>query len=263
MTNGILRLATVGVVVLGAFAATAAQAEIKTKTIEYTDGGTTLRGELAWDDSVMGARPGVLVVHEWWGLNDYAKSRARQLAAAGYVAFALDMYGDDKVTDHPNQAGEWMKQITSNIEGWRARAEKGLEVLASQAEVDGGKMAAIGYCFGGSTVMQMAYAGSPVKAVVSFHGSLPPADESVTSIGPRVLIAHGRDDGFIPAERIVAFQAGLDRVKADWEMTIYSGTRHGFTNPGAGAYGIGNIAYNETADKRSWAAMMKLFKEVF
>ncbi len=260
---GIFRLAIVGAVALGLIAATAAHAEIKTKTIEYTDGGTTLRGELAWDDSVMGARPGVLVVHEWWGLNDYAKGRARQLAEAGYVAFALDMYGDDKVTDHPNQAGEWMKQITSNIEGWRARAEKGLEVLASQPEVDGGKIAAIGYCFGGSTVMQMAYAGSGVKAVVSFHGSLPPADESVTSIGPRVLVAHGRDDGFIPAERIVAFQAALDRAKADWEMTIYSGTRHGFTNPNAGNYGIGNLAYNETADRRSWSAMMKLFKEVF
>ena len=111
--------------------------------------------------------------------------------------------------------------------------------------------------------MQMAYAGADVKAVVSFHGSLPPASESVTSIKPRVLVAHGRDDKFIPAERIVAFQDGLDRVKADWEMTIYSGTRHSFTNPGAGAYGIDNLAYNEAADKRSWAAMMKLFDEVF
>jgi dienelactone hydrolase len=263
MTTGILRLATAGIVALGLFAATAANAEVKTKTIEYSDGGTTLRGELAWDDSVTGARPGVLVVHEWWGLNDYAKSRARKLAAEGYVAFALDMYGDNKVTDHPSEAGEWSKQVTSNIAAWRARADSGLQVLASQAEVDGSKIAAIGYCFGGSTVMQMAYAGSPVKAVVSFHGSLPPPDESVTSIGPRVLVAHGRDDGFIPAERIVAFQAGLDRVKADWEMTIYSGTRHGFTNPDAGSYGIDNLAYNETADTRSWDAMMKLFQEVF
>ena len=111
--------------------------------------------------------------------------------------------------------------------------------------------------------MQMAYAGANVKAVVSFHGSLPPAGEDITSIKPRVLVAHGRDDKFIPAERIVAFQAGLDRAKADWEMTIYSGTRHGFTNPDAGGYGIDNLAYNKTADERSWAAMMRLFGEVF
>ena len=263
MTRGILRLATAGIVALAAFAAAAAHAEVKTKTIEYKDGDTTLRGELAWDDSVSGPRPGVLVVHEWWGLNDYAKSRARKLAEAGYVAFALDMYGDNKVTEHAKQAGEWSKQISSNIDAWRARANRGLEVLASQDEVDPNNIGAIGYCFGGSTVMQMAYAGSPVKAVVSFHGSLPPADESVTSIGPRVLVAHGRDDAFIPAERIVAFQEGLDRAQADWEMTIYSDTRHGFTNPDAGNFGIDNLAYNETADRRSWAAMLRLFEEVF
>ncbi len=240
-----------------------ALAEIQSKAVAYDHDGEKLTGHLYWDDAMTGKRPGVMVVHEWWGLNDYAKGRAEKLAAEGYVAFALDMYGDDKVTDHPEQAGEWMKQITSNIDLWTRRAQLGLEVLTAQPEVDAGKAAAIGYCFGGATVMQMAYAGAPVKAVVSFHGSLPPASESVTSIGPRVLVAHGRDDQFIPAERIVAFKQGLDRAKADWEMTIYSGTRHGFTNPGAGDYGIDNLAYNETADKRSWAAMMRLFKEEF
>ncbi len=250
-------------VALGLFAAGAANAEIKTKTITYRDGDTELTGLLAWDDAASGKRPGVLVVHEWWGLNDYAKARAESLAKEGYVAFALDMYGDNKVTTHGNQAGEWMKQITSNIELWTRRAQLGLDVLTSQEQVDGGKLAAIGYCFGGATVMQMAYAGAEVGAVISFHGSLPPAPESVQSIKPRVLVAHGRDDAFIPAERIVAFQAGLDRLEADWEMTIYSGTRHGFTNPGAGDYGIDNLAYNETADKRSWSAMKKLFDEVF
>jgi dienelactone hydrolase len=205
----------------------------------------------------------VLVVHEWWGLNDYAKSRAVRLAEAGYVAFALDMYGDDKVTSHGNQAGEWMNQITANIAAWRSRASAGLGVLKYQSQVDAGNVAAIGYCFGGATVMQMADAGADGKAGVGVHGSLPPAGEEVTSIGPRVLVAHGRDDKFIPSERIVAFQAGLDRAKADWEMTIYSGTRHGFTNPDAGGYGIDNLAYNKTADERSWAAMMRLFGEVF
>ncbi|MEN8195783.1 MAG: dienelactone hydrolase family protein [Pseudomonadota bacterium] len=243
------------------FAAGQALAAVKTKTIEYKDGGVTLKGVLAWDDAASGKRPGVLVVHEWWGLNDYAMSRAKQLAAEGYVAFALDMYGDDKVTSHAEDAGAWMKQITGNIEGWRARASAGLAVLKAQPQVDGANVAAIGYCFGGATVMQMAYAGADVKAVVSFHGSLPPAGEEVTSVKPRVLVAHGRDDGFIPADRIVAFQEGLDRAKADWEMTIYSGTRHSFTNPGADKRGMDGLAYNETADKRSWAAMLRLFDE--
>jgi dienelactone hydrolase len=222
-----------------------------------------LTGHLAWDDAVVGKRPGVLVIHEWWGLNDYAKGRAEALAKAGYVAFALDMYGGGKATAHGKEAGEWMKQITANVEGWRRRAMAGLEVLRAQAQVDGDKVAAIGYCFGGATVMQMAYGGADLDAVASFHGSLPPAPESVGAIKPRVLVAHGRDDKFIPADRIVAFQDGLDRIEADWEMTIYSGARHGFTNPGAGAYGMDNLAYNETADTRSWAAMLKLFGEVF
>jgi len=262
MKTAILRAALAVAVMFGlALGAGDVMAAVKTKTIEYKDGDTTLKGMLAWDDSVSGKRPGVLVVHEWWGLNDYVKGRAEQLAAEGYVAFAPDMYGDDKVTEHAKQAGEWSKQISSNIEAWRARANAGLAVLQSQPEVDAANVAAIGYCFGGSTVMQMAYAGSDVKAVVSFHGSLPPAGEEVTSIKPRVLIAHGRDDGFIPADRIVAFQAGLDRAKADWEMTIYSGARHGFTNPGAGKFGLDGLAYNETADKRSWAAMLRLFED--
>lgn len=140
------------------WAATDALAEVKIRTITYTDAGTTLKGVLAWDDATVGKRPGILVVHEWWGLNDYAISRAKQLASEGYVAFAADMYGDNKVTMHAKEAGGWSKQITANIKGWRNRAEAGLNVLKSQKEVDGTKLAAIGYCFGGSTVMQMAYA---------------------------------------------------------------------------------------------------------
>ena len=261
--NGILKLTLAAAVATALAAAAPAGAEVKSKSIEYKDGDTVLTGVLAWDDAASGKQPGVLVVHEWWGLNDYAKGRAERLAKEGYVAFALDMYGDGKVTTHGKEAGEWMKQITSNIDTWKRRAQLGLEVLKAQAQVDGGRIAAIGYCFGGATVMQMAYAGADVQAVVSFHGSLPPAPETVTSVAPRVLVAHGRDDAFIPADRIDAFQKGLDRVGADWEMTIYSGTRHGFTNPDAGSYGIENLAYNEKADKHSWAAMLRLFNDVF
>ena len=245
------------------FLALPASAEVKTKTITYNDGETELSGLLAWDDSMSGPRPGVLVVHEWWGLNDYAKGRAEALAAEGYVAFAVDMYGTGKVTEHPDQAGTWAKEITANLSAWVKRAETGLEVLQSQDQVQADKLAAIGYCFGGSTVMQMAYADSPLKAVASFHGSLPPASEDVTKVNPRVLIAHGRDDSFIPAERVIAFQDALDRTEADWEMTIYANTRHGFTNPDAGKFGIENLAYNEVADRRSWAATLQMLEEVF
>jgi dienelactone hydrolase len=243
-----------------ALVAGTAAAEVKTKAIEYRDGDTVLTGLLAWNDAAPGKRPGVLVVHEWWGLNDYAKSRAEALAAEGYVAFALDMYGDGKVTDHPDQAGAWMKEITANAEAWTRRAQLGLDILKSQEQVASGSVAAIGYCFGGSTVMQMAYAGTDLEAVASFHGSLPPAPDSVTSIAPRVFVAHGRDDGFIPKERVLAFQDALDRIGATWDMTIYSGTRHGFTNPDAGSYGLDNLQYNERADKESWASMLRLFE---
>jgi dienelactone hydrolase len=254
------------VALLAAFAlagASQARAEVQTKAIEYKDGDAVLTGLLAWDDEADGKRPGVLVVHEWWGLNDYAKSRAERLAAAGYVAFAVDMYGDNKVTTHPEEANAWMMEIASNIDLWTHRAQLGLDILKSQDQVDSERTAAIGYCFGGATVMQMAYAGADVKAVVSFHGSLPPAPESVTSIAPKVLAAHGRDDQFETAEQVAAFQQSLDRAGADWEMMIFAGTRHAFTNPNAGDYGIDNLAYNERADKRSWAAMMELFGEVF
>ena len=248
--------------ILAALACPAA-AEVQNRIVDYKDGETTLRGHLYWDDRYEDKRAGVLVVHEWWGLNAYAKMRARMLAEAGYVAFAPDMYGDGKVTEHASEAKAWKEQISANVDAWVQRAKAGLDQLKELEQIDPERIAAIGYCFGGTTVMQMAYAGMDVKGVASFHGSLPPPPESLQSVAPRILVAHGRDDAFIPAERIVAFQSGLDRIGADWEMTIYSGTRHGFTNPGAGDYGIDNLAYNETADKRSWAATKRLFDEVF
>ncbi|MGF1639524.1 MAG: dienelactone hydrolase family protein [Rhodospirillales bacterium] len=263
MKGTTMRRVILAATALAVLAAWPAAAEVRTRTIEYRDGDIVLTGVLAWDPSAPGKRPGVLVVHEWWGLNDFAKDRAAQLAAEGYVAFALDMYGDRRVTEHAQQASEWMKQITADIELWTRRAQLGLEAMKAQDEVDADRVAAIGYCFGGATVMQMAYAGADVKAVVSFHGSLPPAPEGVARIGPRVLVAHGRDDPFIPRERIAGFQDSLDRAGAEWEMTIYSGAQHSFTNPGAGDHGMKGVAYDAAADARSWSAMMRLFEEVF
>lgn len=250
-------------------ATSSAWAAVQSKAVTYKDGDATLTGHLYWDDAIKGKRPGVMVIHEWWGLNDYAKSRAEQLAGMGYVAFAADMYGDHKVTTHAPDAKGWMMQITGNIDAWQRRAAAGLAQLKASKLVDGGKLAAIGYCFGGATVAQMAYAGQPVRGVVSFHGSLPPASaEQVMAMEeakhkPRVLVAHGDADPFIPADRIAAFKSALTEAGVDWEMDVYAGAKHGFTNPGAGSFGMEALAYDERADKRSWARMQAFFREIF
>lgn len=251
--------------VLGMFAALvagSAQAEVKTREIAYEHEGTELKGVLAWDDQQTGKRPGVLVVHEWWGRNEFAQDRAVALAKMGYVAFALDMYGTGKVTNEPAQAKEWAGAARSDTQKWRARALAGLDVLKQQPETDSGKLAAIGYCFGGSTAVQLAYAGAPVKGVVSFHGALvPPA--AGESVKPEVLICTGAMDSSIPAAQIEAFAIGMEEAKARYTILVFGGARHSFTNPNAGKYGIENIAYQATADHRSWANMELFFKEIF
>lgn len=251
------------------FIAAPAWGAVQSKAITYKDGDASLTGYLYWDDAIKGKRPGVLVIHEWWGLNDYARDRASQLAKLGYVAFAADMYGDHKVTTHAEDAKGWMTQITSNIDAWQRRAGLGLEQLKQSPMVNAGQLAAIGYCFGGATVMQMVYAGMDVDGVVSFHGSMPPASaEQVASLKaaahkPKVLLAHGDADPFVPAERISAFKGALSDAGVDWEMDIYAGARHGFTNPDAGSFGMAALAYDAEADQRSWARMQTFFKGLF
>jgi dienelactone hydrolase len=247
-----------------AFFSVAAQSAVQTKAVEYLDGDTSLTGYLYWDDAIEGPRPGVLVIHEWWGLNDYAKKRARMLAELGLVAFAADMYGDGRVTDKPDQARTWMQEVTADVEGWRERALLGLEQLKASGLVAGDSLAAIGYCFGGATVLQMSYANAPVKGVVSFHGSLPAApEETKGKIGPRVLVLHGYADEWIGPDIVANFRAKLEAAGADWEMNSYGGVRHGFTNPDAGQYGIDNLVYDKQADERSWVRMQEFFAEMF
>ena len=234
------------------------------EAISYKDGDVALTGYLYWDDAFTGQRPGVLVAHEWWGLNDYAKLRAEMLAETGYVAFAADMYGDAKITRHADEAKGWMAQIASNVELWQRRANLALEQLRSHPQVDAQKLAAIGYCFGGATVMQMAYSGVDLEGVVSFHGSLPPATpEQAAEVKGRVLIAHGDADGFVPPDRIKAFLKALSDAGVDWEMDIYAGAQHGFTNPYADGYGMDGLAYQEQADRRSWMRMLAFLEELF
>jgi dienelactone hydrolase len=237
---------------------------LRSETVPYKDGATDLKGYLVYDDAISGKRPGIIVVHEWWGLNDYARKRADMLAQLGYVAFAVDMYGDDKVTEHAKEASGWMQQITENVDAWQRRAMLGLDVLKKQELVDTANLAAIGYCFGGATVMEMAYAGADLKGVVSFHGSLPPATPvQQRKIKAKILANHGSADSFVPPERVLAFEQALDAAGANWEMAIYGGAHHGFTNPDAAKYGMENIQYNAEADVRSWALMQAFFKEIF
>jgi dienelactone hydrolase len=240
------------------------QAAVQEKKVEYKYEDNNMTGYLYWDDAIEGKRPGVLLVHEWWGLNDYARKRAHMLAELGYVAFAVDMYGNGHVTDKPAQAKEWMQEVTADVEGWRERALLGIEQLNNSGLVDGDKLAAIGYCFGGATVFHLAYANAPIKGVASFHGALPAAPaESKGKIGPKIMIFHGDADSFVAPEVVDNFRSKLAEAGADAEMITYVGARHGFTNPDAGSFGIENLQYDEAADKHSWQKMQEFFKDIF
>jgi dienelactone hydrolase len=241
-----------------------ARAEVKTKDIPYEFEGVKLKGHLAWDDAVQGKRPGVLVVHEWWGLDDYAKKRAEQLASMGYVAFACDMYGEGKLAEHPKEAGAFAGEVRKNLKTWQGRAVAGLKMLQEAPGVDPTRIAAIGYCFGGSTALQLAYTGADLKAVVTFHAALPvPEEEQAKAIKAKVLICHGALDSFIPEETCQKFRTALEGAKVDYEFIYLSGSVHSFTVPSADKVGLKGMAYNEAADRRSWQAMRNLFHEVF
>ncbi len=239
-----------------------ASASVITKTVEYTHDGAKLKGFLAYDDAQKGKQPGVLVVHEWWGLNDYAKMRCKKLAEAGYVAFAPDMYGEGKTAAHPEDARKMSATVRKNVDAWRSRAQAGLKVLASQKNVDSAKLAAIGYCFGGSTALQLAASGADLKAIVTFHAALPKltvADGKATRA--RVLICNGADDYFIKAEDIKSFKETFDKAGVKYEFVPYKGAVHSFTVPDAGKHMIKGMAYNKAADEDSWKRMLVLFKE--
>lgn len=241
-----------------------ARAEVKTETVTYKYGDQTFKGHLAFDDAARGKRPGILVVHEWWGLNDYARKRAEQLAGMGYVAFAVDMYGDGKTTEHPKEAGEMAGMVRKNQKEWLGRANAGLDVLRKHASVDADKLASIGYCFGGSTSLQLAHANSGIKAAVSFHGALPIPDATQDkAITAKILICHGAADSFIPEETCQKLRAAYEQLGVDYRMVYYGGAQHSFTVPGADERGLKGIRYNAAADRRSWTAMTALFNEVF
>jgi dienelactone hydrolase len=243
------------------FLASFARAEIVTKSIDYTQGDAQLRGYLAYDDAIQGKRPGVLIVHEWWGLNDYAKQRARQVAELGYVAFALDMYGKDVIAKDREEAARKSNEFKGKPI-IRERARAGYEVIAKQAQVDPKRIAVMGYCFGGTTALELAYSGAELIGVVSFHGGLVPPKPG-DKFDAKILALHGADDPFVPAEAVTAFEQGMRTSGADWQLVAYGGAVHTFTNPKAGSDSSTGSAYNEKADRRSWQAMQDFFKEIF
>jgi dienelactone hydrolase len=237
---------------------------IRTQAVKYRQGNTELQGFLAYDDSVQGKRPGVLVVPEWWGLTDYAKHRAQMLAQLGYVAFAADMFGNGHTTNDPKQAGQWAGALKSDRQLLRGRVNAGLEQLKANPMVDPQKTAAIGYCFGGTTVIELARGGADVRGIVAFHAGLDspnPADGK--NIKGKVLVCQGADDTFISPQDRAAFENEMRQNHVDWEMNLYGNAVHAFTNPEADKHGIPGIAYNAEADRRSWQAMQDFFRELF
>lgn len=238
---------------------------MKAEDIDYRDGSLGLRGVLAYDDSVTGKRPGILVVHEAWGLGDHAIARAKMLAKLGYVALAADMYGDRRQAADLPAAMELIGDLRTNPEKLRARAGAAVAALKAHPNVDASRVAAIGFCFGGTTVLELARGGADLKGVVSFHGGLQTAAPAKPgAIMPKVLVCTGADDPMIPPAQVVEFEDEMRNAGADWQVISYGGTVHSFTNPNAGkGVALEGLAYNEQTDRRSWAAMRAFFDEIF
>jgi dienelactone hydrolase len=245
-------------------ACTTLQAKVVTKTVAYDYEGKKMQGYLAYDDAKSAQRPAILVVHEWWGLNDYTKSRTRQLAGMGYVAFAADMYGGGKTTSDAKEAEAWSSEVGGQPGQLAARSKAALDVLRKQSQSNPEELAAIGFCFGGTTVLQLAYSGVPLKSAVTFHGGLVvPTDEQAHKIRSTVLVLHGAEDTFITPETIDGMRKALDAAKVDWYMVSYANAVHAFSNPDADKYNIPGIGYNKKAADRSWDEMARLFHAQF
>jgi dienelactone hydrolase len=233
------------------------------KTLEYRDGAVSLKGYLA-DDGRSGARPGVVLFPEAFGIGEHVMERARRLSAVGYVALAADPYGEGAQAKDLPGAIQMMTDVRSDVNRWRARAQAALDALSAQPGVDRARLAAIGYCFGGSTALELGRSGAPLAAIVSFHGGLEaPRPEDARNIRAKVLVCHGANDPLIPPEQVAAFEALMRGTTVDWQVCSYGGAVHSFTNPDADKLGNPALAYNAAADRRSWAAMLALFQEAF
>ena len=242
---------------------TAASAVVVEKTVEYSAGGVICEGFHAYDDSVQGPRPAVLIVHQWTGLSDYEKMRARMLVGLGYNVFALDIYGKGIRPPGPPASAEEAGKYKKDRALFRERLNAGLRVLLADERTDPKRVAAIGYCFGGTTVLELARSGAEVAGVVSFHGGLDtPTPGDAKHIRTKVLVLHGADDPYVPLEQVAGFEQEMRQGGVDWQLIAYGGAVHGFTNPANGSDNSKGAAYNAAADARSWLAMQQFFNEV-
>ncbi|NJD55266.1 MAG: dienelactone hydrolase family protein [Nitrospirae bacterium] len=244
--------------------ASAGEAKLISTSVEYRDGDAVMEGYLVYDDAKQGKRPGVLVVHEWMGLNAYAKRRADQLAELGYIAFAADIYGKGIRPKDTTEAGQFAGKYKSDRKLLRSRANAALNALRNNELTDQKRTAAIGYCFGGTTVLELARSGADLSGVVSFHGGLDsPTPGDAKNIKAKVLALHGANDPFVKPQEVAAFQDEMRNAGVDWYFISYGNAVHSFTNPDSGNDPTKGVAYNERADARSWKAMKSFFKEIF
>lgn len=255
------------VLALAVLTAGSAWGIVEGKAVEYRAGETVLKGYLAQDNRFTGKRPAVLVVHEWWGHNDYARRRAEMMARQGYIALAVDMFGDGKTANHPADAGKFAAETMKNKAVVEARFTAAVDFIKAQPTVDPGKVAAIGYCFGGGVVLYMARQGADLKGVASFHGSLvtdSPARPG--AVKARILVFTGEDDAMIPATQVKSFTAEMKKAGADFRVVTYPGAKHSFTNPEADnlarKFNL-PLSYDYRADQDSWGQTLKFFTEIF
>ena len=242
-----------------------AAAAVVGKPVEYQSGGLTMKGYLAYDDAIQGKRPGILVVHEWWGHNAYARKRAEMLAAQGYTALAVDMYGNGRQANHPEDAARFSGEVKKNMGVATTRFIAADNFLKAQPTVDPNKISAIGYCFGGGIVLEMARRGVDLDLVASFHGSLG-TDLPAEDVKARVLVYNGADDPFVKPEQIQAFKAEMDQAGVDYSFTNYPRAKHSFTNPEADKFGKQfnlPLAYNKQADDKSWNSLLQELKQIY
>jgi dienelactone hydrolase len=255
------------VLILGVAGMALAETKIVGKDVAYSADGVVMKSYLAYDENIKGKRPGVLVVHEWWGLNDYARTRARMLAGLGYTALAVDMYGEGKVATHPDDAGKFSSALMKNFDVGKARFMAAMDFLKGQPTVDPARIAAIGYCFGGGIVLNMARQGVDLTGVASFHGNLTAVKPAQSgSVKANILILHGTDDKFVTKEQVLAFKNEMKTAGADFKFISYPGAVHSFTNPEADKLGKKYnipIAYNRDADKKSWEELKKFLHNIF
>jgi dienelactone hydrolase len=262
-----VKLVTKIFILLIALVAINAESAIQIEPVDYKVGNITMKGRIAYDDAKQGKRPGVLVVHEWWGLNDYAIKRARMLAELGYTGMAIDMYGEGKNTVHPADAEKFTQEVMSNAQNAKQRFLAAMEILKKHKTVDPERIAAIGYCFGGAVVLEMARQGVDLDGVVSFHGSLgtkSPAKPG--AVKGKVLVLHGSADEFVSPQELSGFEQEMKNAKVDYKLIQYPNAKHSFTNPDADAMGKQAkipIAYHAEADKKSWEDMQAFFKQIF